>query len=282
VDLFNSVKDSLEIFFKEDALGKNIFYEASLPTDEVECFLKFKSDMVIAGTPFFVSAFKYLGFACEQLHGLQELEGREVVVDHQFQYTFTAPFMITLTAERVALNLLQHCSSIATYTNKFVEKAKKYNIEILDTRKTTPGLRAFEKYAVRIGNGKNHRMDSTDVWMVKDNHKSFFGGLKEAVEFFKKQGAFYNSTVVEIHNLIELKEAFELGVRYCMLDNFKPEQIVEAVKIKPKNVTYEVSGGIRLDNLDSYLIQGVDAISVGAITNNAPKVDISLKFFRTK
>ena len=131
---------------------------------------------------------------------------------------------------------------------------------------------------MRVGGGNNHRLGQTDTWMVKDNHKTFFGGLKEAVSFFKSMQTFYNSMVVEIHSIEELKEAIALKINHVMLDNFTPELIKEAVKIKPQGMTYEVSGGVRFETLDSFLIEGVDAISIGAITYDAPHMDISLKF----
>ena len=114
--------------------------------------------------------------------------------------------------------------------------------------------------------------------MIKDNHKSYFGGLKGALEFFENMHCFYKPIIVEIHDLDELKEAADLNVRHVMLDNFTPDHIKEAVKIKKDGQTFEVSGGIRLETLKNYLIEGVDAISVGALTYDAPHVDISLKY----
>jgi nicotinate-nucleotide pyrophosphorylase (carboxylating) len=116
--------------------------------------------------------------------------------------------------------------------------------------------------------------------MIKDNHKNFFGGVKEAIDFFRNVNSFYTPLVLEIHSIRELKEAINLNVLHVMLDNFDPEQILEAVKIKPEGMTFEVSGGISLNNLNDYLIDGVDAISSGSLTYNAKQVDISLKYHR--
>ncbi len=273
----NSMRDDLDYFFKGDDLLRNLYYLAKLPEDKVNCSLKFKDDMIIAGIPYFIEAFKYLG-ANLSLDDFLELEGKRVVKNDNYSFDFKLPFALALTGERIALNLLQHCSSIATYTDKFVKLAAKKKISILDTRKTTPGLRTLEKYAVRIGGGYNHRFGQTDVWMVKDNHKNYFGGLKNAVDFFKSMGGFYTPIEVEIHSLEELQEAIQYGVKIVMLDNFSPKDIKEAVKIKPDFMIYEVSGGIQVDNIETYLIKGVDAISAGAITYNAPNVDISLKY----
>ncbi|MGK0367717.1 MAG: nicotinate-nucleotide pyrophosphorylase (carboxylating) [Thermoproteota archaeon] len=271
------LKDLFDYSFKEDDLNRNIYYINSLPKDAVACALKIKSDCVLSGLPFFFECFSYLGYpveSCEEI--ISKYEGK--ALESGCEINFSLPFNIVLTGERIGLNLLQHASSIATHTNQFVKMAGSKGIKILDTRKTTPGLRNIEKYAVRTGGGFNHRYGQSDTWMVKDNHKSFFGGLDQAIKFFKEIGSFYNSMVVEIHSLIELKEAMELGVKHVMLDNFAPDDIREAVKIKNSEMTYEVSGGIRLDTLESFLIEGVDAISVGSITYAAPHVDISLKY----
>lgn len=272
-----AVRADLERFLQEDDLSRNLFYTQALPEKMVKCSVYFKSDLVIAGLPWFFETFSVLG-ANVPRELISEFEGQKVKAKDKVKIDFELPFAIALTGERVALNLLQRASSIATYTSLFVEKAKAKGISILDTRKTTPGLRSFEKYAVRVGGGNNHRLAQTDTWMVKDNHKYFFGGLAEAVNFFKSMQTFYNSMVVEIHSLEELKEAIALGIRHVMLDNFSPEQIVEASKIKPQGMTYEVSGGVRLETLEKFLIPGVNAISVGAITYDAPHVDISLKY----
>lgn len=269
-----------ENFFSEDDLSRNFHYVNSLPNEIVNCSLKFKDDLKIAGLPYFFEAFNYLSNKKFDYREYLSFEGRDVLKNEKFELNFEMPFSVVLTAERIGLNLLQKASSIATYTNKFVEIAKNSNIHILDTRKTTPGHRAIEKYAVQVGGGKNHRFGQADCWMIKDNHKSFFGGLEEALSFFEGINSFYTPTVVEIHSLEELKKGLELNIKHFMLDNFSPEQIHEAIKLKSDNVTYEVSGGINLTSLKSYLIEGVDAISTGSITYNAPHVDISLKYKR--
>ncbi|MBL6988488.1 MAG: carboxylating nicotinate-nucleotide diphosphorylase [Bacteriovoracaceae bacterium] len=273
-----SLQKDLEHYFLEDDLSRNFYYIAKLPTDQVVCSLKFKSDLLIAGLPYFAQCFKYLGADKLDLAHFMKFESRTVTKESKFAINFELPFNIAVTGERIALNLLQRASSIATFTNQFVEKAKKYNIAILDTRKTTPGLRALEKYAVQIGGGHNHRLGQTDVWMVKDNHKNYFGGLTGAVDFFRSMHGFYTPIEVEIHNLDELKQALDLKVTHVMLDNFTPDEIAKAINIKPDFMSYEVSGGITIDNIDQYLVSGIDAISIGALTYAAPSVDVSLKY----
>lgn len=264
-------------YFKEDDFYSNYSYISKLPSDPVQCRLKFKQDMLVAGLPFFIETFNYLlGSPLED--DLLKSEG--TFVKRGDELSFSLPFNVALTGERIALNLLQRASSIATFTKSFVDKAKAKNIKILDTRKTTPGHRALEKYAVNIGGGHNHRFGQTDCWMIKDNHKSFFGGLENAVKFFKDLNTFYQPLIVEIHDLNELEKAISMNLKHLMLDNFSPEQIRQAVKLKTDRQTFEVSGGVRLNNLENYLIEGVDAISVGALTYDAPHVDISLKYAR--
>lgn len=271
-----SLLPEMNKWFEEDDLNRNFFYAKSLPKDPVHLELKIKSPMVFAGSDFFAAAFTYLG-SSNDFTFLHHYEGKKLQ-ETIISFPETMPFNLAVTGERVALNLLQHASSIATWTSRHVEIAEKKAIKILDTRKTTPGLRALEKYAVRVGGGMNHRLGQTDTWMIKDNHKEAFGGLTGAWNFFQDQGSFYNNIVVEIHSLDELKEAISLGCRHIMLDNFSPDQIREAIKFKKEGMTVEVSGGLNLVTLSDFLIDGVDALSLGSLTYSAPRVDISLKF----
>jgi len=276
----NAVRSTIDNYFQEDDLSRNLYYINSLPSDLVRCSLKLKDDLVLAGLPYFIEVFKYLGDESLDYDLLKEFEGREFKKVDKKVIHFELPFAVALTGERIALNLLQHASSIASYTKKYVEKADELGIVILDTRKTTPGHRSLEKYAVRVGGGCNHRLGQTDLWMVKDNHKNFFGGVKEAVNFFRSMKGFYTPIEVEIHSVSEFDEALALGIKHVMLDNFSPEEIRTLIKSKPSDVTVEVSGGVRLSNIEDYLIEGVDAISIGALTYAAPSVDISLKYNR--
>lgn len=263
----------VERWLLEDDLNRNHHYLRTLPDHPVELTLKFKSPLIVSGMDYFCTVFRFLG---SDVSELLTVEGKEYNGPESIVLKSTIPFNVAVTGERLALNLLQHGSSVATWTRKFVKEAG--DIKILDTRKTTPGLRSLEKYSVRVGGGFNHRLGQTDLWMIKDNHKSCLGGLKGAVNFFQSQGVFYNNIIAEIHDLKELREALDLGIRHVMLDNFSPDQIREAVKLKTQNMTFEVSGGIRLETMKDYLIPGVDALSVGSLTYSAPRVDISLKY----
>ncbi len=263
----------VEKWLLEDDLNRNFHYLRSLPTHPVELTLKLKSPMIVAGTDYFGAVFSFLG---SDVSEVLELERKEFSGTEAYTFKTKIPFNVAVTGERLALNLLQHGSSIATWTKQFVNLAGE--TKILDTRKTTPGLRSLEKYSVRVGGGFNHRLGQTDLWMIKDNHKSCLGGLKGAFNFFQSQGTFYNNIIAEIHDLSELKDAIALGIKHVMLDNFSGDQIREAVKLKNSGMTFEVSGGIRLDTVKNYLIPGIDALSVGSLTYGAPRVDISLKY----
>ena len=264
----------LKRFFDEDNLQGNAYYLQELPETVVECQLKIKSDLVLCGLPYFVEGFNYLG-ANLDYKILKKYEGKffskgEII-------SFSLPFSIALTGERIALNLLQRASAVATITSQFVQKAAPHNIRILDTRKTTPGLRSLEKYAVRVGGGFNHRFSQADVWMIKDNHKTFFGGLKPAWDFFQKMQTHYQGIIVEIHSIEELKLAVDLGVKHIMLDNFSLEDIKKAGLLKKAGMTFEISGGVTINNCEQYFVDGIDAVSIGALTHSAPHVDLSMK-----
>jgi nicotinate-nucleotide pyrophosphorylase (carboxylating) len=261
-------------WLEEDDLTRNFYYTRGLPKHLVKLQLNVKSPLVLAGTDYLAATFVALGSKSD-FSFLNQYEGQKLsntIID----FPEAMPFNLAVTGERLALNLIQHASSIATWTEKHVVIAK--NIKILDTRKTTPGLRSLEKYAVRVGGGFNHRLGQTDTWMIKDNHKTALGGLKGAWDFFRTQGAYYNNIVVEIHSIDELREAIAIGCNHIMLDNFSPDKVKEALKLKTKEMTFEVSGGLNIDNINDYLIEGVDALSLGSITYSAPRVDLSLKF----
>ena len=271
------IRRSLQNFFEEDGIFNHLNYWKSLPQTEVEGHLLIKQPCLLSGTDWFIECFRYLGAEAFDSKSLRENEGKLLDQGKKI-FVGKLPFNLALTGERLALNLLQHSTSVSTTTHKFVEKSKKYGISILDTRKTTPGLRALEKDAVLRGGGINHRFNQTDLWMVKDNHKVFFGGITPAVNFFKEQKSQYTPLLVETQTIAELKEAMELGVRHIMLDNFEPAAVREAIGLKKEGVTFEISGGITLENIDSYLIEGVDAISIGCLTHTPTIIDLSFKY----
>lgn len=186
-----------------------------------------------------------------------------------------------LSTERLVLNFMQRMSGIATQTNKIVKLIEGTEVKLLDTRKTTPGVRYMEKWAVRIGGGYNHRFALYDMIMLKDNHVDYAGGVRPAIEranaYLKETGRDLKIEI-EVRNETELAEAIEVGnVDRIMLDNFTPERIVEALKIIPKKFEVEASGGITIDTIRSFAETGVDYISVGALTHSFKSLDMSLK-----
>ena len=188
-----------------------------------------------------------------------------------------------LRAERLLLNFMQRMSGIATHTSKFVEAVQHTNAKILDTRKTTPNLRYFEKWAVRIGGGHNHRFGLYDMIMLKDNHIDFCGGIEKAILAVKDYQQKNNLTLlveVETRNLKDVEEVLRVGeVTLIMFDNFSPELMKQGVQLVNKKFETEASGGITLDTVRSFAETGVDFISVGALTHSSASLDLSLKAF---
>jgi nicotinate-nucleotide pyrophosphorylase (carboxylating) len=192
------------------------------------------------------------------------------------------PARALLTAERVALNLLQRLSGVATATRRYVESVRHTGARIIDTRKTTPGLRLLEKYAVRVGGGYNHRFGLGDGVLIKDNHIAIAGGITPAVNLARQAVSHLQKIEVEVENFPQLHEALAAGADAILLDNMTPEQTREAVRLVREtpgcqHLLLESSGGITLQSVHLYAEAGVDLISVGALTHSAPAVDISLE-----
>ncbi len=192
--------------------------------------------------------------------------------------TVTGPLRGLLTGERVALNFLQRLSGIATLTSRYVKKAGNKHIKILDTRKTTPGMRALERQAVVHGGGTNHRFGLYDAVLIKDNHIAAAGGVGKAIEMVKKKYKKRTPTIeVEVKKLTQIPEALKAGADIIMLDNMNAVRIKKAVRLINRRAMIEVSGGITLDTIGKKTIAGVDFISVGALTHSSPSVDISME-----
>jgi nicotinate-nucleotide pyrophosphorylase (carboxylating) len=204
-------------------------------------------------------------------------DGQEVSANTEL-IRLTAETRSILKAERTALNFLSHLSGIATLTNLWVKEVSSSNTAIRDTRKTTPGLRELEKYAVRMGGGLNHRMSLSDQALIKDNHIAAAGSVSEAINRVKKAapGALIE---VEVDTLEQLKEALQCSVEIVLLDNMSIEQVKAAVEIaRGSNTKLESSGGLKLENAAAYAATGVDYLAVGALTHSAPVLDIGLDF----
>lgn len=229
---------------------------------------------VIAGMPIIALVFKRLDPKIE-INPLSR-EGQKIEEVPLALARISGKASAILSAERIALNLLQRMCAVATTTSQFVEKAKKQKIAILDTRKTTPGLRLFEKYAVLVGGGENHRFGLNDAILIKDNHIQMSGGITEAVKLLRLQ---YPDKPLEVEctSLEEVRESLNLKVERILLDNMSPHLVKEAIGLVQSRCFIEVSGGINLSNIDNYLIRGVNAISVGALTHSSMSVDLSLE-----
>ncbi len=185
-----------------------------------------------------------------------------------------------LTSERVALNFLQRMSGIATQTKKYVEALGDENIKILDTRKTTPNLRLFEKYSVKVGGGFNHRYNLSDGIMLKDNHIDAAGSVKKAIEMAREYAPFVKKIEIEVEDLEMLKEAVDAKADIIMLDNMDIDMVKKAIEIIDKKAIIECSGNINIDNISRYRGMQIDYISSGSLTNNANIVDLSMKNLR--
>jgi nicotinate-nucleotide pyrophosphorylase (carboxylating) len=184
---------------------------------------------------------------------------------------------VLLSGERVALNYLQRMSGIATYTRKTADLLKGSGVKLLDTRKTTPNMRIFEKYAVRVGGGFNHRYNLSDGVLLKDNHINAAGGVKEAVRLAREYAPFVRRIEVETEDLDMVREALEAGADIIMLDNMSIEEMREAVNLIDGRAETECSGNVTADNIKELISTGVNYISSGALTHSAPILDISMK-----
>lgn len=194
----------------------------------------------------------------------------------------TGDIRVLLSGERVALNYLQRMSGIATYTNEIVQLLKGSKTKLLDTRKTTPNMRIFEKYAVTVGGGYNHRFNLSDGILLKDNHINAAGGVKNAIEMAREYAPFVRKIEVEVENLTMVKEAVLAGADIIMLDNMTPEEMKEAIVIIDGRAKTECSGNVTKENVANYVEIGVDYISSGALTHSAPILDLSMKNLKEK
>ena len=242
--------------------------------------LKVKEDCVIAGINVAETIFNQVE---KNIVFNKFLKDGEIVTAGEIAFEVNASTQTILKCERLILNIMQRMSGIASLTNQYVSLISNYNTQILDTRKTTPNFRLLEKEAVRIGGGKNHRFGLYDMIMLKDNHIDYCGGITRAIDLawkYKKENNLDIKIEIETRTLADVKIICDFGkgkVDRIMLDNFSPEQIVAALEIINHNFETEASGGINIDNIESYAKTGVDFISVGALIHQAKSVDLSLK-----
>jgi len=277
-DLSRATEAAIEAALREDMPEGDITSESIIPADaRSEAFFLAKEDGVLAGlgvasrvfakidpSVIFIERFRD-GAAFRQGDKLARVKG---------------PTIVLLKGERTALNFLQHLSGVATATRRFVEAIAGTKTRILDTRKTTPGLRLLEKYAVRTGGGTNHRISLSDMVLIKDNHLRFVGSVAEAVRRARSRVRPGVRVEVEAGSLLQVREALAAGADMIMLDNMPIETMHQAVGLAGGRVPLEASGNMTLDRVRAVAETGVDFISVGALTHSAKAVDISMDFVR--
>lgn len=268
----------IRLALEEDINSEDVTTNAVMPEyrkGQVELICK--EDGIIAGLRVFERVFKLLDGNTEVRFDVQD---GDRVTKGQHMATVVGDIRVLLSGERTALNYLQRMSGIATYTSKVAKLLEGTKTTLLDTRKTTPCMRIFEKYAVTVGGGANHRYNLSDGVLLKDNHIDAAGGVKAAVLAARAYAPFVRKIEVETETLAQVQEALEAGADIIMLDNMTPELMAEAVKLIDGRAKTECSGNITRENIEEITAIGVDYVSSGALTHSAPILDISLKHLK--
>lgn len=265
----------IRLALQEDITSEDVSTNAVMPTAQPgEVELIAKEDGVIAGLDVYARVFYLLDpetkvtFYCKD---------GDHVKKGQLMAVVQGDIRVLLSGERVALNYLQRMSGIATYTRQVADLLKGSNVTLLDTRKTTPNCRIFEKYAVRVGGGCNHRYNLSDGVLLKDNHIGAAGSITKAIQMAKAYAPFVRKIEIEVETLDQVQEAVEAGADIIMLDNMTPEIMKEAVELIDGRAQTECSGNITKENIAKICEIGVDFVSSGALTHSAPILDISMK-----
>jgi len=259
----------------EDITTNSVMREYQLGEVELIC----KQDGVIAGLDVFKRVFELLDEKTEVTFYVKD--GDRVKSGEKLGFV-SGDIRVLLSGERTALNYLQRMSGIATYTRNIADLLEGTGTKLLDTRKTTPNMRIFEKYAVKVGGGNNHRYNLSDGILLKDNHIGAAGGVKEAIKMAKEYAPFVRKIEIEVENLDMLKEAIEAGADIIMLDNMSVEDMKEAVRLAKGKAETECSGNVTRENISKLVDIGVDYISSGALTHSSPILDLSLKNLHAK
>ena len=265
----------IRMALQEDITSEDVSTNAVMPTEvKGTVDLIAKEDGIIAGLDVYARVFQMLDekteidFKCK--------DGDEVKKG-ELMATLTGDIRVLLSGERVALNYLQRMSGIATYTRQVAKLLEGSKVTLLDTRKTTPNCRVFEKYAVRVGGGCNHRYNLSDGVLLKDNHIGAAGSITKAITMAKEYAPFVRKIEIEVETLEQVKEAVEAGADMIMLDNMTPEVMKQAVELIDGRAQTECSGNITKENIARIREIGVDFVSSGALTHSAPILDISMK-----
>ena len=265
----------IRMALQEDITSEDVSTNAVMPTaTKGTVDLIAKEDGVIAGLDIYARVFTILDEKTEiDFH----CKDGDEVKKGDLMATVTGDIRVLLSGERVALNYLQRMSGIATYTRQVAKLLEGSNVTLLDTRKTTPNCRVFEKYAVRVGGGCNHRYNLSDGVLLKDNHIGAAGSVTKAVQMAKDYAPFVRKIEIEVETLDQVKEAVEAGADIIMLDNMTPEVMKQAVELIDGRAQTECSGNITKENIQKIREIGVDFVSSGALTQSAPILDISMK-----
>ncbi len=260
---------------REDISSEDVTTNAVMPKGRRgEAQLICKQDGILSGLFVFQRVFELLD---QDIEVLLHFQDGDSVRKGELIGTVTGDIRAILSGERTALNYLQRMSGIATYTHSIAMLLEGSKVKLLDTRKTTPNNRIFEKYAVKTGGGYNHRYNLSDGVLLKDNHIGAAGGVKQAVEMAKEYAPFVRKIEIECESLEMVKEAVEAGADIIMLDNMGVDEMREAIAVIGKRAEIECSGNVTKENIERYISLGVDYISSGALTHSAPIMDISLK-----
>ncbi|HYK73998.1 MAG TPA: carboxylating nicotinate-nucleotide diphosphorylase [Pseudoneobacillus sp.] len=269
------LRSQIEHFFIEDIGDQDITSDLIFTGGSIgEVTFIAKEAGVFCGENIILQGYKLLN---EKIEVSVKAKDGEAIEVGQIIATASGEIADLLKGERVILNLVQRMSGIATLTKRAVQELNSPVTRLCDTRKTTPGLRMFEKYAVRCGGGFNHRYGLYDGVMIKDNHISFSGSITKAVNEVRNKLGHMMKIEVETESIEQVMEAIEANVNVIMFDNRSPEEIKEMIKLVPHHIVTEASGGITLENLASYRDSGVDYISLGFLTHSAKALDISVK-----
>ena len=265
----------IRMALQEDITSEDVSTNAVMPTaTKGTVDLIAKEDGVIAGLDIYARVFTILDEKTEiDFH----CKDGDEVKKGELMATVTGDIRVLLSGERVALNYLQRMSGIATYTRQVAKLLEGSKVTLLDTRKTTPNCRVFEKYAVRVGGGCNHRYNLSDGVLLKDNHIGAAGSVTKAVQMAKAYAPFVRKIEIEVETLEQVKEAVEAGADIIMLDNMTPEVMKQAVELINGRAQIECSGNITKENIQKIREIGVDFVSSGALTHSAPILDISMK-----
>ncbi|MEL7568314.1 MAG: carboxylating nicotinate-nucleotide diphosphorylase [Dehalobacterium sp.] len=253
-----------------DLTSSSIF----LPSHYAKAVILVKQECILCGLPVAQEVFRQLS---SEISFISHRQDGERIFPQTVVAEVTGPTHLLLSGERVALNFLQRLSGIATMTSVYVREVKDFSTKIVDTRKTIPGLRILEKYAVRAGGGTNHRLGLFDAAMIKDNHVKAAGGIRAAVKLVKKNIPFLTPVEVEAATVEDALEALAAGADVIMLDNMTTENMARAVQFIQGKALVEASGGITISRIREIAAAGVDVISVGALTHSVSAVDISMK-----